>query len=235
MSGFNFGQTAKPVSTQSYLKAWSVYNNVEFGGISEPTTGKTSDGKEWKMWKFSFKCPDGIYEESVFEPSADSDKRREYTGDDGKVTIYPSNIESFNCMVQHIISVYMNDTNKKKFTDAAKKGLFNNIEFDKFISTLKKLLENPKKPSADYPIMIKLQGRSTADGKLYARLPKAHIGKDGEPWMERFIGPNLKLSDYELRQANSTTASKPTNMEAIDKPVDDDLNTDALDSLVDEL
>ena len=202
MSGFNFGQTAKPVSTQSYLKAWSVYDNVEFDGISDPTTGKTSDGKDWKMWKFAFKCPDGIYEESVFEPNEAATKRNEYTDSDGKVTVYPSNIESFNCFIQHVVSVFMNDS---------------------------------KKPSKDYPIMIKLQGRTTADGKVYARLPKARLGKDGNPWMERFIGPNLSLSDYEKEQAANTTASKPTNMEAVDKPTNDDLSNDDLDSLVDDL
>ena len=108
---------------------------------------------------------------------------------------------------------------------------FNNIEFDKFIDVLKKLLVNPKKPSAEYPIMIKLQGRTTTDGKLYARLPKAHIGKDGNPWMERFIGPNLSLTDYEKKQASGTVASKPTNMDIIDKPTE----SDDLDSLVDTL
>ena len=235
MSGFNFGQTAKPVSTQSYLKAWSVYDNVEFDGISEPTTGKTSDGKDWKMWKFAFKCPDGIYEESVFEPNEDATKRNEYPGNDGKVTVYPSNIESFNCFIQHVVSVFMNDSNKAKFTKLAEEGKFNNIEFDKFIEVLKKLLANPKKPSKDYPIMIKLQGRTTTDGKVYARLPKARLGKDGNPWMERFIGPNLSLSDYEKKQAANTTASKPTNMEAVDKPTNDDLSNDDLDSLVDDL
>ena len=53
--------------------------------------------------------------------------------------------------------------------------------------------------------------------------------------MERFIGPNLSLSDYEKKQAASTTASKPTNMEAVDKPTNDDLSNDDLDSLVDDL
>ncbi len=236
MSGFNFGQTTKPVSTQSYLKAWSVYNNVEFDGISDPTTGKTSEGKEWKMWKFTFKCPEGIYEESVFEPNEDSTKRNEYTGSDGKVTVYPSNIESFNCFVQHVVSVFMNDSNKAKFIKLGETGKFNNIEFDKFIDVLKKLLANPKKPSKDYPIMIKLQGRTTTDGKVYARLPKARLGKDGNPWMERFIGPNLSLTKYEMDQAAKTTASKPTNMESVDKPTgDNDLSSDELDSLVNDL
>ena len=233
MSGFNFGVTAKPVSTQSYLKAWSVYDNVEFAGISDPTTGKTQDGKDWKMWKFTFKCPDGIYEESVFEPNEKATKRTEYTGQDGKVTVYPSSIESFNCFVQYLVSVYMNDANKAKFTKLAETGKFNGIEFDSFINILKKLMANPKKPSAEYPIMLKLQGRTTADGKLYARLPKAHIGKDGNPWMEEFIGANLSLSDYEKKQASSTVTSKPTNMETIDKPVSEE--TDDLDSLVADL
>jgi hypothetical protein len=107
MSGFNFGVTAKPVSTQSYLKAWSVYDNVEFAGISDPTTGKTQDGKDWKMWKFTFKCPDGIYEESVFEPNEKATERTEYTGQDGKVTVYPSSIESFQLFCSARWSLYL--------------------------------------------------------------------------------------------------------------------------------
>lgn len=239
MAGFNFGVAAKPVSVQAYLKAWSIYDNVEFGGISDPVTGTNSEGKSWKRWDISFKCKDGIYNEPIFEPKdASATERREVETSNGGKRELPSQMETFNLIVQQIVSVFMNDTNKEKFQKAAESGKFNNIEFSKFIDILRKLMDNPKKPTEDYPIQIKLQGRNH-DGKVYAKLPNASISsKTGDAWLERFLGNNLTMTDYEKQQANATVNSKPTDMSSIDTPTattttsEDDINAlaDELDS-----
>lgn len=237
MSGFNFGTTAKPVSTQSFLKAWNIYNNVEFDGISDPTEGTSSSGRKWRRWDMTFKCKEGIYSESIFEPTdAKASERTEIATSNGGTMKLPSDIERLNLIFQQVISVYMNDTNKAKFQSLAESGKFNNIEFSKFITVLKKYLENPKKPTEDYPIMLKLQGRKRND-RVYASLPNARIStKDDSAWMERFLGPNLTLSDYERKQASQTVNSTPTDMDKIDKPAEstkDDIDdlTDALDNM----
>lgn len=234
MTGFNFGTTAKPVSTQSFLKAWSIYNNVEFDGISDPTEGTSSSGRKWRRWDMTFRCKEGIYSESIFEPTdAKASERTEIAASNGGTIKLPSNIERLNLIFQQVISVYMNDANKAKFQSLAESGKFNNIEFSKFISVLKKYLENPKKPTEDYPIMLKLQGRKRND-RVYAALPNARISsKDDSAWMERFLGPNLTLSDYESQQAKATTASKPTNMDKIDNTAE--TQKDDIDDLTGEL
>lgn len=240
MAGFNFGTTAKPVSTQTHLKAWTIYNNVEFDGISDPIEGTSQGGRQWKKWNMTFKCPEGIYQEAIFEPQdASAAERRTVDNRKGGKTTFPSSIETINLIIQQVVSVYMNDANKAKFQKLAAEGKFNNIEFSKFIDILKKLLENPKKPSAEYPIMLKLQG-TKRDDRLYARLPNASISTQGasagEAWMERFIGPNLTMTAYELQQAKATVNSKPTDMESVDKETTSDSDLDDLvGSLEDEL
>ena len=240
MAGFNFGTTAKPVSNQSYLKAWNIYNNVEFGGISDPIEGTSKEGRKWRKWDMTFKCKEGIHVEYIFEPmDASASERRTIDNNKGGKTTFPSNIETLNLIIQQVVSVYMNDANKAKFQKLAATGKFNDIEFSKFIDILKKLLVNPKKPSEDYPIMLKLQGRNQ-DGHVYARLPNASISTNGnnagEAWMERFLGPNLTLTNYERQQAKSTVNSQPTNMDAIDKETSpDDADGGGDDSELDNL
>lgn len=232
--GFNFGMTAKAMSNDSYLKAWQVYDNVEFEGITGPTTGTSKAGNTWKRWEMTFKSPEGIYKESIFEPNEKAAERTEVDGQNGGKRELPSQIETFNCKVQQIAATYMNDKSYETFQKFAKDGKFNNIEFADFIKILTKLLENPKKPTAEHPIQLKLQGR-TVDGREYARLPNAAIStnKDslGEVWMERFLGSKLTLTPYEMQRAKATTASKPTDMSSVDTTTEDS----GIDSLVDEL
>lgn len=242
MAGFNFGETAKPVSAQSYLKAWNIYNNVEFGGISDPSTGTSREGRQWRKWDMTFKCKEGIYVESIFEPLDDSAKeRRTIDNNRGGKTTFPSSIETFNLIIQQVVSVYMNDTNKSKFQKLAAEGKFNNIEFSKFIDVLRTLMADPKKPSEEHPIMLKLQGRNQ-EGRIYARLPNASISTKGntagEAWIERFLGPNLTLTDYERQQAKATVNSQPTNMDSIDRELSPDTGVgddSELDNLVNSL
>ena len=232
MAGFNFGTTAQPVNSQSYLRAWKIYDNVEFDGISGPQEGTSSNGNKWRKWEFTFKCKEGIYKESIFEPSATDVDRVEVETSNGGKRMLPSRVETLNLIIQQIVFVYMNDKNKAKFQQLAESGKFNNIELNKFIDILKKLLENPKKPSENYPIQLKLQGRNN-DGKVYAKLPNAAIStKDNSAWMERFLGSNLTMTPYEVQQAKATTESKPTDMNSIDTPVQ---NTEDLDELTKEL
>lgn len=230
---FNFNMTAQPRSNSKYVEAWHVYDNVEFDGITGPVTGTSKSGNTWKRWEMTFKSPEGIYKESIFEPNEKAAERTEIDGQNGGKIELPSQIETFNCMIQQVVSTYMNDSNLEKFQKLAKEGKLSNIDFDSFIKIISALLKNPKKPSAENPIQLKLHGRNV-DGKMYARLPNARIStqKDsaGEVWMTPFLGRNLTLTDYERQQAKATTASKPTDMSSVDKPKEDDI-----DSLVSDL
>lgn len=232
MSTFNFGTITEVESSKNYLKAWSIYDNVKFGGISTPTEGESKDGRKWKKWDITFECPDGIYVESVFEPGAEAAKRRDYDRPDGGKITFPSEIENLTCKFAQILNVYMNAENKKKYETLKAKKVFNSLDFDKFMEIITKLLENPVAPTPENPIQLKLQGRNH-DGRVFAKLPDAKISStDGRVWIPNFLGKNLTLSAYEKKQAESTVQSVPTDMSKIDAPVvsaNSDLDNDIAD------
>lgn len=224
MGTFNFKTVNKPVTTQSYLQAWNIYDNASFGGISEPVTGTTKDGDPWKAWDITFSTPKGVYKERIFSPTEQSGERREFDGANGGKIVLPSEVERIQEIFRQIVSVYATDKGKEQLNKLVETGKFDNISFDDFIKVMTTVLKDPKKPTEENPIQIKLQGR-TSDGRTYAKLPSARIsnqaGSEGEVWMERFIGANLTMSPYEMQQASKVTSAKPTNMDTVDKPAED--------------
>ena len=229
MASFNFGNVNKPVSNGSTLRAWNIYDNCEFAGISEPVTGvgKTS-GSNWKAWDITFHTPQGDYRERIFEPNERSAERMEVAGANGGKIELPSEIERVNEIFRQIVSTYATPENKEKLNKLAESGKLNNIDFETFVSVMKAVLKDPIKPSPEHPIQIKLQGRK-GDRGTFARLPNARIstqpGSEGEVWMERFLGSNLSLSSYELQQQKAMGEGVPTTMPDIDN---NDANVDDL-------
>ena len=215
--GFNFGTVNKPVNNQSYLRPWNIYNDVKFEGISEPVSGDTKDGGTWKAWDITFSSPEGIYRERIFDPNKQAGERRELEGTDGKKRVLPSEVERIQEIFRQIISVYAQDNMKAKLQEYVEQGKLANIEFSDFIKVMNAILKNPKEPSEEYPIQIKLQGRKDSEGRTYARLPNAAISRDGEVFMERFLGKNLTMSAYEQTEAKKYNSAKPTNMDEVDK------------------
>lgn len=232
--GFNFGTVNKPVSNQSFLRPWNIYDNVKFGGISEPVTGNTKDGGTWKAWDITFNSPNGIYRERIFDPNKQAGERREYENN-GKKRILPSEVERIQEIFRQIISVYAQDNMKAKLQEYTEQGKLSNIEFSDFIKVMNAILKNPKEPSDEYPIQIKLQGRKDSEGRTFARLPNAAISNDGEVFMERFLGANLTMSAYEQGEAKKYNSAKPTNMEEVDKTPANNAGGASVDELLNDL
>lgn len=227
MSNFNFGSVAT-ISTNTSsnrLRAWNIYNNVKFDGISEPLTGDTKDGGKWKAWDFTFSCPEGIYVERVFEPNEKSTERRVVTNSNGHESQLPSDFERILYFASQLVETFA-PSKVEKYKEACAKIK----TFDQFIQILQKVLDK-----SEVTTSLLLAGRNN-NGTVYASLPTyVRINsKTNEPFTsERFVGDNLMFSAYELKQKEQYESAKPTNMEKVVTPnietkKDDDIDFDDL-------
>lgn len=221
MQTFNFDgfSDIKAPNNTNYLTPWAVYDMVSFDGIGEPVTGNRKDGGTWRAWDFKFSCPKGTYSERIFEPDENGVKRRTVTNANGHESELPSDFERSLQVVAQIVAAYNPKGFEKLKTIAPKLKTF-----EQFIGTVKKLLENPLKPSEEHNIQMKLDGRKDNTGRQFARLPNCGISKtDGKPFMEKFIGENVLLTAWELRQKEAyekTTPSDPEKTNPIEASVD---------------
>lgn len=215
----NFDSIANIKPTSQNLKAWHIYDKVDFKGVSDPITGPTKDGGTWKAWDLTFQSPEGIYRERIFEPNEKATKRTELPGSNGGKITLPSNLEYIQQVVMQILDAYTTD-GRNKLSELAAAGKLHNIEFSQFMTIIKALTKNPIKASDDNNIQLKLQGRNS-NGAVYAKLPNARINREGEVWLEKFVGKGLTMTAYELNKANEMSSVKPTNMDSVDAPQDD--------------
>lgn len=213
-AGFkSFSEVSTPAEG-SYLKPWNIYKGVKFGGISDPATGNRKDGGTWKAWDFTFECEDGVYKERIFEPSTLD--RGEYNG-----KILPSDFERSQCFIAQVMSVY-NPAGFEKLKQLTAEGKIKT--FEQFIEVVKKLLAKPVQPTADNDIQLKLCGRKTQDGKVYARLTNCGIGQDGKAFMSAFLGKKLSFSAWEEGEKKKYESAAPSDPEA-SKPITTDIDT----------
>ena len=212
-AGFkSFSEVSTPAEG-SYLKPWNIYKGVKFGGISDPVTGNRKDGGTWKAWDFTFECEDGVYKERIFEPTTLD--RGEYNG-----KVMPSDFERSQCFIAQVMSVY-NPAGFEKLKQLTSEGKIKT--FEQFIEVVKKLLAKPVQPTADNDIQLKLCGRKTQDGKVYARLTNCAIGQDGKPFMSAFLGKKLSFSAWEEGEKKRYESAAPSDPEA-SKPITTDID-----------
>ena len=213
-AGFkSFSEVSTPAEG-SYLKPWNIYKGVKFGGVSDPSTGNKKDGGTWKAWDFTFECEDGVYRERIFEPT--TLERGKYNDKE-----LPSDFERSQCFIAQVMSVY-NPTGFEKLKALTNEGKIKT--FDQFIEVVKKLLAKPVQPTADNDIQLKLCGRKTQDGKVYARLTNCAIGQDGKPFMSAFLGKKLSFSAWEEGEKKKYESASPSDPEA-SKPITTDIDT----------
>ena len=216
-----FSQISEP-SSVNYLKPWTITEKVSFKEVSEPITGKTKDGGEWKAWDFVFESPEGIYSERIFEPT--TTERGQYNGKE-----LPTDFERSQQFVVQVLAAY-NPKGLDKLRTLTATGKIKS--FEQFIAAVKKLLEN-----TTATVKLKLQGRKTtsADGtsRWYAKLPNASIGQDGKVFMSKFIGETVPdFNSWELSQKKQYDEGAPSNPEItapikandIDTSSDDDID-----------
>lgn len=223
----NFGSVAS-IDTNaggSYMRAWNIYNDVKFDGISEEVSGNRKDGGTWRAWDFTFSCPQGSYKERIFEPNEQGQERRKVKNANGHESEMPSDMERVLYFASQVVDTYAPDKYDKYVAACAKISTF-----DQFIALLHKVLDGTTKTSS-----LLLAGRNNA-GTVYAALPTfvRVNSKTGEAYTaERFLGDNLGFSAWELGQKKLYEEARPTAMN--DSKVDDvksEENFDDIDSLL---
>ena len=223
----NFGSVAS-IDTNaggSYMRAWNIYNDVKFDGISEEVSGNRKDGGTWRAWDFTFSCPQGSYKERIFEPNEQGQERRKVKNANGHESEMPSDMERVLYFASQVVDTYAPDKYDKYVAACAKISTF-----DQFIALLHKVLDGTTKTSS-----LLLAGRNNA-GTVYAALPNfvRVNSKTGEAYTaERFLGDNLGFSAWELGQKKIYEEARPTAMN--DSKVDDvksEENFDDIDNLL---
>lgn len=203
----NFGNVAS-INTNaggSYLRAWNIYNDVKFDGISEEISGNRQDGGTWRAWDFTFTCPQGSYRERIFEPNEAGQERRKVKNANGHESEMPSDMERVLYFAAQVVDTYAPDKYDKYVAACAKISTF-----DQFIALLHKILDGTTKTAS-----LLLAGRNN-DGTVYAALPNfvRVNSKTGESYTsERFLGDNLGFSAWELQQKKAYESARPTAME----------------------
>lgn len=207
---FNFGSLANTptANNTAYLKPYGIYNNVSVDTM-EIKEGTSEKGNSWKCLKITFKSPEGIYTESIWYPKEGDEVRREVEMGNGGKRYMASNFEVTMAMVAAIGHAF-NPEGFKKLQELSKTFR----SFDDVTKGLMTILNKAK----DVTTSMKLVGRTSADGKVYARLPQP-LGitqnKDTKEWYTfpvAIFGENLTFSSYEQGQADAYHNARPTSV-----------------------
>ena len=207
---FNFGSLANTPTTNgtAYLKPYDIYNNVEIDSM-EIKEGTSEKGNSWKCLKVTFSAPEGIYTESIWYPKDGDEDRREVETKNGGKRLMASNFEVTMAMVAAMGHAF-NPEGFKKLQEMSK----NFHSFDDVTKGLMTILNKAKEKGTK--TSMKLVGRTTADGKVYARLPQP-LGitqdKETKEWYTfpvAIFGDNLTFSAYEQGQADAYRKATPT-------------------------
>lgn len=238
---FTFNLSTPENSTNNYLRAYNIYDNVAIKG-TEIKEGTSANGKEWKSLTITFGNEDGIYNDSIFyinlkKGSADLE-RGEYMGRQ-----LPSAAEQTLRKMQAIAKAFMPEYIDKLNEVFAKCG----DNFDKIMEAYKLMLDKVVDKNTT---SMKLIGR-TRGGTVYATLPSC-IGiaqantqdkadrngvalNEYYTWMVSPFGKNLAFTSWERKQMEEMNKAKPTAMPDVpsfDTPAED---TDDLADLLNDL
>ena len=225
---FNFGSLAnvKPASTTSYLKAYTINENVTIKS-SEITSGTSATtGKPWKCLKITFGNDEGIFTDSIFfiddsDGSKDFD-RKSYDMPNGGKRETPSAWENFEAKISAIGFAFFPDNFKKLQANANK---FKN--FEELMNYFKKMVDAA---AGKTTTSMKLVGRNT-NGRVFAALPNClgiaqakdqkRASENGVEigqwytWLQSPFGDKLSFSAYEMQQKNAIDNATPTDMSAV--------------------
>ena len=238
----NFGSlaTVQQTSTNNYLKPYKIYTGVTIDNVTIKE-GTSTSGTDWKKIEITFKCEEGIYNESIFWISSDKDfERGESDMPNGGKRQLPSNWERTRDKMAAIGFAFAPEAFAKLQAAASKAKSFDDIA-NAFVKLIQAAI-------GKNPTNMKLVGR-TSNGSIYASLPNCtgiaqakdekraasnnvNVG-DWYTWMISPFGNNLSFSAYEQKQADELANAKPTSMEPaeknnIDKEEESDLDFESL-------
>ncbi len=211
MSEFNFGGISgvSAVRSNKSLQPWGIYS-VEFEGLElVEMKGKKDPDAVYKTVKMSFSGDDGSFSNNLFIPSTEEDATRPvYKNKEGHEYESPSRFENFKWTLLQLAEV-VNPEGYKKLQDQSSKIR----TMDDFIK-LVMAVANAKKGTKT---LLKLTGRTTEDGKVYAQIPRiVGVNKSGELFVsDTFVGDKVAWTDYEAEKVSAYHTAKPTDVASV--------------------
>lgn len=208
---FNFGgiKETSAVGAVKSLKPWGIYE-VKFDGLElNDIKGKKDPEATYKTIKMSFSNNEGVFVNNLFIPTTDQDAERPvYKNKDGHEYEAPSRFEDFKWTLLQLAQV-VNPEGYKKLQEQSSR-IKSMDDFVKIVIAC----ANAKKGATTN---LKLTGRTTEDGKTYARIPRiVGVNKEGELFIsDKFVGDNLEFTLYEADKAKAYHSAKPTDMETV--------------------
>lgn len=222
MSIFNFNSftQAKPTSTSSYLKPYTINKNVTIKS-TEIKEGKSEKG-DWKSLVITFGNDEGIHSDSTFFLDISDQNvinRREVDMPNGGKRQMPSQWEQTYYKLAAIGYAFASEYIDKFNSVVGKCKTFND-----FITAYKSMIDKViNKTTSD----MKLVGRNS-NGHIYATLPNC-VGiaqatdekraasnnvnvNDWYTWMVSPFGSNLTFTAYEEKKRNELSSAKPTQI-----------------------
>lgn len=238
MSAFSFNSIAqvKPANTVSYLKPYSINDNVTIKS-AEINEGVSSNGNEWKSLTITFGNDEGIYRDSTFFLDINDPKVTERKSIDmpngGKRQMASSWEQTYYKLAA--IGYAFAPNLIEKFNSVVGKCK----TFEDFIKAFKAMID---KVANKTTTSMKLTGRNK-DGHVYAVLPSC-VGiaqakdekraKDNDvqvgewyTWMVSPFGSNLSFSAYEEGKRAELASASPTKMPENNTYADSDLDTES--------
>lgn len=224
---FSFGKldTVPVAGTESYLKAYNIYNEVSIKSITLKS-GNKQDGGTWKAIEIVFACKEGIHNEMMFLPDHTNKKdteRPQFDSSNGGKTFAPSACENFVSRVMNIVSIFA-PTVYDKFRETYTKCK----SFDDVANIFIKVIEaNKGKVTTSMKLVGKKGKDKNGNERINRALPKplgimqksGTVGDKEEDWETfsiRCFGENLTFTPYELGQKEKYESAKPTDMSKVD-------------------
>lgn len=234
MFSFNSFADAKPNSNSSFLKPYTINDNVSIIS-TEIKEGTSAKGNNWKSLIITFGNNEGIYNDSTFFLDINDPKvvtRNTIDMPNGGKREMPSQWEQTYYKLAAIGYAFAPDLIEK----------FNSIvskckTFDEFINAYKAMLDKVVNKTTT---SMKLVGRNS-NGSIYAALPNCvgiaqakdekrassnnvNVG-DWYTWMVSPFGSNLTFSAYEQSKKEELSKAKPT---PIAEEKEEDIDFDSL-------
>jgi hypothetical protein len=216
-SGFVFGPIDKVQATAGgnrRLRPWDTYEVKFVEAKYDTIKGKKDETKTYEMLIVRFESEDGYYEERIFNPGEKGNERFENTNKEGHKYYSASPMERLRIFIAQMLTV-LNPDGMKKMVELAPKI----SSFKQLCEVFAKLME----PAKGKITHLKLVGRTNSQtNRVEPCLPKfAGVSKNGDLFTaDNFIGDKLFFSPYEEEQKQKYLAAKPTNMDALEPPVE---------------
>lgn len=202
---FNFGSLATTQATsnnQQRLKPWGIYPVTFAGARVDHVQGKKDPDAVYDILKVRFEGEEGYYEESIFFPKPEDEKRPVYQNKEGHDYEGASSFERTMTFIAQVASILNPDGFKKMQEQSSKFRSFDDVA-KAFIAVTDK--------AKGKETNLKLVG-GTSNGQVIPRLPKfVAVNKSGEAFTcDNFIGDKLFFSDYENARRTEYRNAKPT-------------------------